>query len=236
MDINGVYNLVNFIASKDRKGLFDKDKFNLVCPAAFYEFNNKRYGNIKDLLVTASKSPRIAYSVNQKVLDDLKIFQVTTDLTVDPSGQATYPTDYWHMTSARFNSFTNSDDCDSPGSKGYKNIDLVDNDKASKILDSSIVKPTLEYPICTFYGTYIQFYPENIRRVRFEYLRKPLVPFWNSTVVNNRDIYNPTGSVDLEVPFDCHNEIVALICQMLGINISDKEVMQFGQLKEQQGF
>lgn len=236
MDINGVYNLVNFIASKDRKGLFDKDKFNLVCPSALYEFNNKRYGNIKDLLLTNSKSPRIAYSINQKVLDDLKVFQTSTQLMVDTLGQTPYPSDYWHMTSARYNSFVNSVDCDTLGSKGYKNIDLVDNDKASKLLDSVIVQPTLDHPICTFYGGYIQFYPENIRQVRFEYLRKPLNPFWNSTVVNNRDVYNSTGSVNLEVPDDCHNEIVALICQMLGMNLSDNEVKQFGQIKEQQGY
>lgn len=236
MDINEVYNLVNFLASKDRKGLFDKDKFNLVCPAALNEFISKRYGNIKDLLFTQSKSPRIAYSINQKVFDDLRVFQTTAQLQVSSTGQASYPTDYWHMTSVRYRAFVNGANCDTPGVNNERDVDLVDNDKVTKRLNSVIVNPTPKYPICTLYSTYIQFYPINLMQVRLDYLRKPLTPFWNSTVVNNRNIYSPTGSVDLEVPFDCDNEVIALICQMLGLNISSSDVTQFGQVKEQQGF
>ncbi len=235
MDINSVYELVNFIAAKDRNGLFDKDRFNLVCPSALYEFNNKRYGNIKDILVTNSKSPRIAYSINQKVLDDLKVFQTTTQLSINSIGQSQYPTDYWHMTSARYREFMNGTDC-TPGTISERNVELLDNQDVTKRINSVIVAPSPEFPVCTFYSGYIQFYPVTMGQVMFDYLRKPLTPFWGSTVVNNRDIYDANTSVQLEVPFDCLNEIVALICQMLGINISAAEVYQFGQIKEQQGF
>ncbi len=241
MDINYAYNLLNFLAAKDRKGLIDKDQFNLIAEAALYEFNNKRYGNIKDLLVRVpntkqSKSPTIAYSINQKVFDDLKIFQVTTQLQIDSAGQAAYPTDYWHLTSMTTTAFTNPEECGEAGTISYRDTDLVDNDKVTKRLSSAIVPPTIEHPICTFYSTYIQFYPKTLAQARMDYLRKPLVPLWNSTQVNGVDVYSSSGSIDFEVPFDCRNEIIALMCQMAGINLDAQNVYAFGQLKEKEGF
>ena len=103
------------------------------------------------------------------------------------------------------------------------------------ILSSSIVKPTHRFPRLAFYNDYIQFYPKNIGRVIFTYLRQPKLPVWGYTVVNNSAVYNPATSVDIESPDETQNEICMMALSYLGISIRDGELTQYAQQLKAEG-
>lgn len=85
-----------------------------------------------------------------------------------------------------------------------------------------------------FFDTYLQFYPADVGRVEFTYLRKPIDPVWNFTVVNGRPVYDPTTSVDLEAPDEAVDEIAMIALSLFGINIRDQELISFSEAQKAQ--
>lgn len=237
MDINQAYELVQYIAQKDRGGYIPPATFNLLAKQGQWEYCNKVYAPMK----------LVRFPGNQKISDDLLPLQTTTQLQVD-SGIATRPKDYWHFTSLQYVYFTDK--------SNIKRIDVLDNDAYTERLDSAIVFPTREYPICTFYDTFIKFAPFVSGQVQFDYLRKPGDTYWDYDIVSGRQVYRSAGqnidnnteykgttlivprvsqSKDFDLPEDTHSEIVMYILQNIGINIDNAILTQYSNAKATEG-
>jgi len=209
MTINECYEFLKLLSNKNQSGQFTPDRFNLAIQRANLDFYEKEYK---------------MWQATQKITDALKPFLKTTSVSVSSQGRGIFPSDYRHISSCR-KVFYHKDECgDLVGQE--RDIEFVNNGDLGNARGSQIITPTKDYPLLTMYSTYMQFTPKNIGAVTLDYLKVPLTPFWNYTTVNNRPVYNPTGSQSLEFPDNEQNNVVYLTAVYLGMNLSKADLFQ----------
>lgn len=163
--------------------------------------------------------PPIAYEVTQKISDDLKPFKKKVSLPVSSDGKAFLPNDYVHVDTIIYSYSKN-------GQSKTKRVKILSNNKYYYRLESDLVSPSKAYPICSLQSDHIEFAPSNLRNVEFSYLRQPGSPKWDYTLVNNREVYNPSGSVDFEFEDIVHNEICMKILSYIGVHLREPDLIQ----------
>lgn len=229
MTIDEAYIYVQSLANKtQRGGYLNSDTFNLYAERAQIEEFMVRYGNPMEYQ-PGRPVPRISYQVTKKISDDLRPFIVDKTMLVNKYGQSNIPQDYVHSTNIIYKTQ------DKKGVTKTVGIEEVDNDKLGNRLSSSIVAPNKLHPICVFRNNFVQFYPENLGNVTFTYLRKPKTPKRSYNIVNNREVYDSSSSVDFEFPDNVHNSICSRILSYLGIKIREQELIQYAEVKSQKG-
>jgi len=234
MTIDEIYRFVQFSANKEQRGFIKPSEFNLLADRAQMELFTQRYNNLKEHMnvrtKTASQStvPGVQYASNQKVLDDLRAFiNHDIDLTYDATNRVfDYPANYIHLTSL---------------SHAGRNIKIVNEDKIYSILNSSITPPTLTKPVAVIFNEGIRVYissDENgvlISGVKCSYLSRPTRPRWAYVEVDNNPLYDPSNSVQVDLPEQTHNELAMKILSYIGINLKDNDVYAFGEIKQKAG-
>lgn len=228
MNIDEVYTFVRSLANKDQSGYLKSAQFNQYAERAQMEVYMKRYGNPAEYQ-PGRPIPRVAYDMTQKIHDDLLPFITPFTMNVDKFGRGKYPVDYMHVSA--FTYTVHKDDGDSK----VVELEVIPDAKLGYRLSSPVVKPSKEYPICSMYGPYIQFYPSNLAVVKLSYLRKPVKPIWAFTIVDGRELYDSANSVQLEFPEDVQNEICVRILSYFGISIRETDVTQYAETKASQG-
>ena len=253
ININDVYKFVQFISNKEQSGFVKPSEFNIAVDRAQMQFFMERYNNPAEYQ-PGRPIPRVAYNQTQKVSDDLRQFITRVTLPIDNTGLMSYPTDYLHFSSAsssyvdvEFDRGTTSEDCpdcNKDTSTGTVSSDVisktvsirpVDDSELSNLLSSSIVQPSLGFPVLTFYQEGIQYHPISINTVDFVYLRKPIKPEWAYTLVDNRPVYDSVNSIDLEWPVQVLNEIAIRVLSFIGINLRENDLAQYSEGKRQTG-
>ncbi|MGK3946127.1 hypothetical protein ABK046_48230, partial [Streptomyces caeruleatus] len=68
--------------------------------------------------------------------------------------------------------------------------------------------PSIEFPIARMQSGYIEIAPPAVGEVELSYYRKPIKPFWNSTVINGQATYVAAGSTNIELSDVCGTEFV----------------------------
>ena len=213
MTIDEVFRFVDFISNKNQTGTPSPSQFNQMAERAQWEYFERDYK---------------VWQSTQEITDALHTFLKTTPTSVPATGQLLFPSDYLHTTSIR-HYYVRKDNT------GIEvPVKEINNDEIGDVMQSEIVKPTLRYPVCSYYGTYIQFEPKNIGLITFDYLRKPVTPVWAFTTVNNRAVYNAAASIDFELPNETHNTLVMMMCSYLGINLQEGSLVQYAEMQKQQ--
>ena len=249
ISIDEVYKFVQFVSNKEQSGFVKPSEFNIAIDRAQMQFFMERYNNPAEYQ-PGRPVPRVSYNQTQKVSDDLRQFITRTTLSVDNTGLMVYPSDYLHFSSAsssyvdvEFDRGTTSEDCPecnrdtSVGTVSSNvvsktvSIRPVDDSELSNLLSSSIVNPTLGFPVLTFYQEGIQYHPTNINTVDFVYLRKPIKPEWGYTLVDGRPVYDIATSIDLEWPIQVFNEISVRVLSFIGINLREGDLSQYSEGK-----
>lgn len=117
------------------------------------------------------------------------------------------------------------------GSNVYEGEILAENEWLDR-RNSFILAPTLQQPIARIIGTNIEFYPSDSGNYRLVYYRSPLQPKFNYTVaVNGRDVvYNPTGSVNVDVNPSALNDVIVRALGYLGVSLNDQGLIVERQL------
>lgn len=238
MKIDRIFTLVNFIANKHQRNYLAPSEFNSLLEMVQWQLFKERYG-LPEEYRPGQPLPRVAFEVTQKVTDDMRIFKKKVVLNIAATGQVNYPSDYVHRIGIRKNVALSSS-VDSDGNVTNTNrwvkVKLVDEDKLSYRLGSSIVAPSLEYPICVMQDTYIQFYPLALQSVEFTYLRSPTTPVWAYTTgTNNRPVFDTGNSTDIEFPEETVNDFIIRILSKVGIHIREPQLVEYSELKKTQG-
>jgi hypothetical protein len=168
--IKYIHDEITLITSKGRTGYHSAEQIDTAIFIASKWLYNEYYQQ---------------YERDNYLSDSMSVFlSDPTTLTLNGSGIATLPTDFMHETGEL--------------SANGRTIKRVTHAQLSYRRESSLVPPTAEYPICTFYKDKIQFYPINITSVLLAYLKKPVQPVYATTVSNGRQIYDDASSVDIE--------------------------------------
>jgi len=213
VNINEAYLFLNFISNKNQSGEVSPSEFNRMATQAQWEYFSKEYEK---------------WQLTQSITDALSVFIKSLATAVSTTGRLPYPSDYEHVISTRHYYVKN----DNTGIEVP--ITEVDNNEYGDYLQSEIVNPTLRFPIWTAYSDYMQFKPNNVGLIAFDYFKKPLNPVWRFTIINNRPVYDPTTSVDWELPPQCHNKLVFMMCSYLGINLKEADLVQYSEMQKQE--
>lgn len=116
-------------------------------------------------------------------------------------------------------------------------VTVVTDNERWAYLQSSLRKPTKEYPICTFIGNdIIQFYPLDITSAYLVYLRYPIAPVW--AYIPDPDgypIYDPANSVDIELPEICIDELAVTLLNRVGISIREPGLTDWANFNKRTG-
>ena len=236
IDINELYQFIQFTTNKEQSGYIKPSEFNLAVDRAQMQLFMERYGNPAEYQ-PGRPVPRVAYQQTQKISDDLrpfikKIYQPLNNgkfLWSDIS-------DYMHLSSlrARYYKINNQTGNSEIRHSGVK---IVDDSELSNYLDSSIVNPTQEYPIAAIYNGYVQVYPENLDGIEVTYLSRPIKPEWAWTVNQSLGIpeYDDANSTNLNWSDELFNEIAIRVLSFMGVNLKDNTITQYSELKKQQG-
>jgi len=102
-----------------------------------------------------------------------------------------------------------------------------------RLLKSSLVNPTLEYPVFTQREGKYKMYPiiTDNTKINAIYIRTPKDPKWTYNQLGGNPIFNSSALdyQDFELPFSCYNELVIKILGYTGVEIREADVVQVSQ-------
>lgn len=238
MSVDELYKLVIMIGNKVQKGNFKPENFNLAMLAVNLQMFKGEYGLPEDYQ-PGRPIPKIAYSLTQKIEDDLSPFKRLVSIVLDNDGHALYPADYVHLSTARCRYVLAKDNKaqNAAGKAPLKTVEvkIVDDQGYMEALTSEVVPATQEFPVLAFYDTYMQVAPTNMYSIELTYLAYPRTPVWAFTIVNNRPVYDAANSVQIEWKPIKHIDFAMRVCSYLGINIREPELIQYVETMKQKG-
>lgn len=213
IDVNDIFEFVNYELTKAQSGnTMNKDEFNRSLKWANLEYFKMNF-SLPESWQVGQPVSAISYENTQLITDRMKAFKQfkggrnLPSLSIDADGQALYPSDYVHYSSIRY----------------QNNVVVpVRDDALGDALTDSITPPTAKYPIVVFYNDYMQFYPTNLGFVDFTYLRVPVTPYWDATIVNDAYVYKANTSIQLEWDDTCKTDICNLIIGYVARNLKDQ--------------
>lgn len=209
MDINEGYRFVQFLANQTQSGGIKPIDFNLASERA---------------QIQLFYTERQKWQDTQIITDALSPFLIEVPLNVPTNGRVVYPSDYAGTSSVRHTYFLKSSTASNPKAI-YVDVDEMNDNAIGDVLSSQIVMPTKRYPRIAYYSGYMQIYPKDLGSITFTYLREPAKPVWGFTTINNNPVYNSSTSTDWEFLDQYHNAIVMIICEYLGINIREADLV-----------
>lgn len=211
--INDLYNLSQYIIRKARGG------FQTVA-----EFNQNLWAGYKDCV----SEWFAGYGSNQPIHDALRPMRVYQPFTSDSSGFVLFPSNYMHILGAPSTIYGST----------VTRPTAVNEDEIAFALTSQVRPCDMENPIIVDYATTVSgvqvggfsIYPQQTQIGFYWYLRLPTQPVLVVTTVGRVLTYDPVNSVQIETSEIYWNYILARSLSLLGINMSEKEVVEYSQL------
>lgn len=175
--------------------------------------------------------PVEAYDLTQKLTEDLRRFKVHMGEDTAPlvvvNGKAQLPTDYYYCSTIIYKLVRNTN-------VKIRLVEVVNDLQWAERLSSSIVTPTLKYPIANFQSDYLRVSPAVIRYLDFIYLRFPKEPTLKFKTANGVLAYDETST---ELEWDDINkiDILHILLGDMGIHLGKPEVVQYSELHKSKG-
>ena len=125
----------------------------------------------------------------------------------------------------------------------YSANDIVEAERVAQskitMLNNSILtKPNISYPAYTQNALVAEAYPitiNTIGQVTSQYVRYPLTPNWTyASLLAGEPLFDPTNAdyQDFELPLSDEPILIAKICQYVGLEIREADVLAFGRDQE----
>ena len=245
MNVNDFYTFVLFLLRKSQAGGNPSpDQFNLAMVRGFAATIMGEYGNTAEYQ-PGMPIPRVAWQATQKITDDLNFlivdrkFRVVDGSVNIPNGTTVLDysnavaEEYMHLSS--ITSDFAYKDRDGVLQTQRVPVDVIRHDQKGAVLSSSIVKPKVRYPACSFYKGYLDICPKSLDSVWLTYLRQPAEPKWGSTLVNSRPVYDEATSVDIDAPKQLINNIVLKTLSFLGMSAREIGILNVSEQMQQKG-
>jgi len=233
MTIDEVYRLVQTFANKEQRGFITPSEFNLLAKQAELELYNKRLSLIKEKSPTRRSQGIYAENLTPELAkQDIARFLSISKKDIK-DGSATVNSDYIESI------FTLSGNDQSISSNIP--VEIVDAKDINQILRSSLVSPSMMYPIALMIGSEssrgnfdINVFPESVERVSIYsyYYDKNQPPKWSYVTVAGKPVYDSTKSREFVISSRVHGEIVIKILEYLGVTIREADLVQYAQASE----
>ena len=228
MDVNQVYQLVNYIANKNQQGYITPSQFNLIINQAQNSYTSFLLGSFQQY-APGRPMARVELGNNSIVRQRLAPIIKATTLTVDNNGFSPYPSDYVQTDAIR-----------TPTT--LQRVRFVQQDSLYSYYNS-VIDPVASNPIYLLEDTGFRFYPKNLGSASLSYVSDPVDIVWAYTLDGNgRPVYVPpgtnplppgttpsTGSVNPVWHVTSILEIVTRALAMVGVNLQAAAISQYAQ-------
>lgn len=212
MNVNEVYNLMQFIINKEQNGFLSPDEFNLVINQAQTSYMDYLIGQFQQYQA-GRPIPTVQWGNNETTRQRVTPFIYSESLAVDSQGFAAYP--YGYLVT------------DTMWTGVYGKIKYVQQNFLSSYLNSRIT-PVATNPVYLIERNGFKFYPNNIASARVDYIREPNTIVWGYTTDGNGlPVYNPATSVDPQWQQVDLLEIISRALRMVGVNLQSGAITQY---------
>ncbi len=236
MTIDEVYRLVQTFANKEQRGFITPSEFNLLAKQAELELYNKRLA-----IVMEKSQPKKAAGFYHESLSptlakqDISHFLQINTVDLTNSGQPYLGSTKSITTDYIESIFINNDEEHSISTNIP--VEIVDNVNVNQILRSSLVKPSIEYPIALLSegganDKRISIFPETVTSCLIYNYYYRNTPKWGYVTISGKPVYDHSSSTQFVLSPRCHGELVTKILEYLGVSIREAEVVQYAQNKE----
>tara|TARA_R110001592_G_scaffold118031_2_gene320335 strand:+ start:19054 stop:19770 length:717 start_codon:yes stop_codon:yes gene_type:complete len=236
ISIDTLKQYVDYISNKEQSGNnYSPKQFNMLVSRSIDDIERWLIGLVSEYR-PMQPLPSVAYDITQKVKDDLRFLKNTQVLSVDDSGFMTIPSDYVYLSSISYRRIENNSETGTPDVEPIA-VEVMSDDNWTGRLNNAIKKPTHEFPVCNFYNkTKVLFSPQDLGSVTFTYLKKITTPVWGYALdTNDNPIFDPSSSVDIDLPEILLNDIARVIIGYMGINIREDQLIQYAELVKTKG-
>jgi hypothetical protein len=237
--IERVYKAVKDISNKDQRGFVTPSIFNQFSGIAQMNIYNRLFEEITtgNRLRRAQVDGPRQFARSKQIEEDLSTFAKKSELTLT-SGTVDKPSDF-----ARVISITTIGK-KVLGSQKQSIVQIVYNEEhIDRILNSDLSAPSDDAPVALI-GNQIEVFPNvntNISKINLRYYKIPqgIVPntgakttaapnFGYTSSVAGVETYLAANSVDFELPEQYFTELVNEICTLIGVNLRDSDVYNYG--------
>ena len=235
MDVNQIWQYMEFLTKKLLSGAIQPDSFNLALNVVNIDTFNLKCGLPQEYR-PGQPDPRQAYEVSVKITDDIKFLRKYVDIPTNGFNQYVQPADYAAFSSMRYPRYITKR---GKPSLDWRVVDILteedyNNRLASKLLSINGKSPAGCY-VQGLNGTGWEVPTSDVTTVRLTYLRYPKTPVFAYTIVNDQVVYNAAGSTQLEWPDTVHPDFVIAICRYVGIYLNAPEIWQMLGARAQSG-
>lgn len=227
MTIDKAYRTLATAYNKNQQGNLTPAQANLAFDIYQTSILNDLLGN-EQQYQPGMPIPKTGFSINQKNREELRPITKAFQTLAVTAGLVTYPTDYVYY--------------DTMTTVAGLLITEATPDEIAILNQSQIKPPSATYPRFTLFEDGIRIYPSSLTSIKLSYVRKPVTPVWNYTIVNNEPVYAATGGVigdgvshNWELSELVHLRILFRCAQLFGLNLSMPELTQYALAAEAQG-
>lgn len=240
--VNEVYSILKDLTNKDARGMVTPSQFNSFAGIAQTRIFNGLFDDLKKFnrlgIVSTNGGGRDKARMKQ-IQEDLAYFSKTVTLS-STSNAFQKPSDL-----ARIISMNTAGEwvLDSTSSERVKVV--YDEEKIDMLLKSTLSIPTDENPVALVSNDILVF-PTSIRKLKLRYYKQPegvssldgsktsALPRFSYTVSSNGvEVFDVTNSIDFELPDHYVPELVIEIAKMIGVNLRQLDLYNYGQAEKQ---
>jgi len=125
---------------------------------------------------------------------------------------------------------------DSIHKEDFTPINEVDSDEYPRLKRSTFMAPSADYPIVIYRNPYGFIDPYSINSIKLTYVKTPPDPVWGYDALGGTQAaWNESKSTDFTLQVINLPQITAMILEKVGINLDDAKIIQYAQVKQQQG-
>jgi len=240
--VNEVYSALKNLANKDERGFITPKVFNTFTTVA----QNKIFNDLFNEMTKAQNfrarniDAKTHHSYTKRLEEDLAYFSKEANIS-QVNGVFSKPDDLARIISMK------SSGAYVFGTSTSTPIDvLYDESKIEYILQSDLSAPSSSHPVAIVSND-IEVFPTTVKKIKVRYYKYPegrnvstgartaLSPRYNATNLGgSNEVFDPTTSVDFELPDHYVPTLILEIGKMIGINLRDQEVFAYTSGEAQQ--
>ena len=238
--VNTVYSALKNLANKDERGFITPKVFNTFSSVEQNKIFNDLFSEMTKAQSMRARNidAKTHQSYIKRLEEDLAYFSKNATVS-QVDGIFTKPEDMARVISI---SLTGSYSFGTPVS-----VDVVyDESKLDYILKSDLSAPSSEHPVAIVSDS-IEVFPTSVKKIKIRYYKYPegrnvstgvrtaLSPRYNALSLGaSNEVFDPTSSVDFELPDHYVPELIIEIGKMVGINLRDQEVYAYTSTEAQE--
>ena len=240
--VNEVYSALKNLANKDERGFITPKVFNTFTTIAQNKIFNDLFNEMTKAQTFRARNvdAKSHHSYTKRLEEDLAFFSKEANIS-QANGVFAKPEDLSRVISAKTaGAYVFGTSTSTP-------IDIMyDESKIEYILQSDLSAPSTSHPVAIL-SEDIEVFPTSVKKIKLKYYkypegrnvstgaRTPSSPRYNAiNLGGSNEVFDPTTSVDFELPDHYVPNLVLEIGKMVGINLRDQDVFAYTSGESQQ--